>query len=69
MSAHRADGELRHESGADRKVTLALPASVVRQLRARTASEDTTIRALVLDALARAGYRVDDDEIRDRRRR
>lgn len=69
MSAHRADGELREPPPGDRKLTLALPASVVRQLRARTAAEDTTIRALVLDALARAGYRVDDDEIRDRRRR
>jgi hypothetical protein len=32
-------------------------------------AEDTTIRALVLDALARAGCRVDDVAIRGRRRR
>ncbi len=52
----------------DRKLTLTLPASVVRQLKARTAAEDTTVRALVLEALARAGYAVPAEEIRDRRR-
>ncbi|HWL67491.1 MAG TPA: hypothetical protein VNS22_03805 [Geminicoccus sp.] len=45
-----------------------LPADVLRQLRTRVAEDDTTMRALVLDALARAGYRVDAAEIRDRRR-
>ncbi len=52
----------------DRKLTLTLPASVVRQLKARTAEQDTTVRALVLEALARAGYAVPVEEIRDRRR-
>lgn len=52
----------------DRKLTVQLPADVLRQLRARVAEEETTIRALVLEALARAGYRVDAAEIRDRRR-
>ena len=54
---------------ADRKLTLILPASVVRQLRERLAREDTTLRALVLEALAGAGYAVPAAEIRDRRRR
>jgi hypothetical protein len=53
----------------DRKLTLNLPACVVRQLRARTAAEETTLRALVLEALAGAGYAVPAGEIRDRRRR
>ena len=53
----------------DRKLTLILPASVVRQLRERLAREDTTLRALVLEALAGAGYAVPAAEIRDRRRR
>ena len=52
----------------DRKLTLVLPAAVVRQLRERLAREDTTLRALVLEALAGAGYRVPAGEIRDRRR-
>lgn len=53
----------------DRKLTLILPAAVVRQLRLRVAREETTLRALVLEALAEAGYRVPAGEIRDRRRR
>jgi len=53
----------------DRKVTLTLPASVIRELKRRMATEDTTMRALVLVALARAGYGVAADELRDRRRR
>jgi hypothetical protein len=53
----------------DRKLTLSLPASVARQLKTRMASEDTTLRALVLEALAAAGYAVPAHEIRDRRRR
>jgi hypothetical protein len=54
---------------SDRKVTLTLPAPVVRELKRRMAAEDTTMRALVLEALAEAGYSVAVDELRDRRRR
>jgi hypothetical protein len=60
---------LRHAPpGADRKLTLSLPAGVVRQLRQRMARDETTLRALVLEALSIAGYAVPADEIRDRRR-
>lgn len=52
----------------DRKVTVSLPQSVIRQLRVRVADEDTTIRALILRALAQAGYDIPAVEIRDRRR-
>lgn len=55
-------------SGPDRKLTLTLPAVVLRQLRQRMAAEDTTLRALVLEALQQAGYAVPESEIRDRRR-
>lgn len=51
-----------------RKLTLTLPAAVLRQLRQRMAEEDTTLRALVLEALQQAGYAVPEAEIRDRRR-
>lgn len=54
---------------ADRKITLSLPAPVIRALKARMAAEDTTMRALILEALAAAGYDVATGEIRDRRRR
>jgi hypothetical protein len=53
----------------DRKLTLSLPAGVVRQLRDRMARDETTLRALVLEALMKAGYAVPESEIRDRRRR
>jgi hypothetical protein len=53
----------------DRKLTLSLPATVVRQLRDRMAHDETTLRALVLEALMKAGYVVPEAEIRDRRRR
>jgi hypothetical protein len=53
----------------DRKVTLTLPAVVVHELKQRMAAEDTTMRALVLRALADAGYHVPVGELRDRRRR
>lgn len=53
----------------DRKITLSLPTSVIRALKRRVAAEDTTMRALILEALANAGYDVATGEIRDRRRR
>jgi hypothetical protein len=53
----------------DRKVTLTLPAPLVRELKRRMAAEETTMRALVLEALADSGYSVAADELRDRRRR
>ena len=53
----------------DRKVTLTLPAPVVRELKRRMATEDTTMRALVLEALAESGYHVATEDLRDRRRR
>lgn len=52
----------------ERKLTLSLPAGVLRQLKLRVASEETTVRALILQALAGAGYAVPAAEIRDRRR-
>ncbi|MDF1586176.1 hypothetical protein [Marinimicrococcus flavescens] len=65
------DGRQKTEEArdADRKLTLSLPAAVVRELRRRMAAEETTMRALVLEALQAAGYAVPAAEIRDRRRR
>jgi hypothetical protein len=51
------------------KLTVSLPAQVVRQLKQRMVTEETTIRALLLEALQRAGYVVPAAEIRDRRKR
>ncbi|RMF21263.1 MAG: hypothetical protein D6760_09855 [Deltaproteobacteria bacterium] len=52
----------------DRKLTVTLPAAVLRELKARTVERETTVRALLLEALAAAGYPVPAAEIRDRRR-
>lgn len=52
----------------DTKLTLSLPQSVVRQLRLQTATDETTIRALILKALANNGYEVATAELVDRRR-
>lgn len=52
----------------DRKLTVTLPAAVLRALKARTVERETTVRALLLEALAAAGYPVPAAEIRDRRR-
>jgi hypothetical protein len=68
VAEHEAAGHEAAAAGGDRKLTLSLPAPVIRQLRQRMAAEDTTVRALVLEALSRAGYRVPPAEIRDRRR-
>jgi hypothetical protein len=51
------------------QLTVSLPAQVVRQLKQRMVAEETTIRALLLEALHRAGYAVPAAEIRDRRKR
>lgn len=55
--------------GGDHKLTVSLPAQLVRQLKQRMVAEETTIRALLLEALHRAGYAVPAAEIRDRRKR
>lgn len=45
-----------------------VPAETMAGLRARAGAEQTTVRALILDALHRAGYPVPADELKDRRR-
>lgn len=54
---------------SESKLTVTLPAAVLRALRTRMVERETTIRALLLEALAAAGYPVPEAEIRDRRRR
>lgn len=63
------NGPSRAGRQGDHKLTVSLPAQVVRQLKQRMVTEETTIRALLLEALQRAGYVVPAAEIRDRRKR
>jgi hypothetical protein len=47
---------------------LVLPPAVVRELKIRAATDQTTVRAIVLRALSREGFKVDPAELTDRRR-
>jgi len=54
--------------GAGKGLMITVPEATRTALAVRAAEQGTTIRALVLDALKRAGYPVPADEITDRRR-
>jgi hypothetical protein len=47
---------------------LTVPQSVAVALRVKAGETGSTVRALVLQALSKAGYPVPADELRDRRR-
>ena len=55
------------EKGPGAQLMLMVPAETRSALRVRAGEQGTTVRALVLDALKRAGYPVSADEIADRR--
>lgn len=54
--------------GQGEQLTVLVPAATLRALRIAAAERTTTVRALVLEALAKAGWPVPKDEMRDRRR-
>lgn len=45
-----------------------VPPETLKALKLAAVEQDTTVRTVVLEALAKAGYPVPADEIRDRRR-
>ena len=47
---------------------LKVPAPLKRQLAVDAAANGVTIRALILKALAKSGYKISEDEIRDKRK-
>jgi predicted HicB family RNase H-like nuclease len=47
---------------------LRVPQELKRKLAMDAAKEGTTIRSLILTALVGAGYKIADDEIRDKRK-
>jgi hypothetical protein len=55
--------------GDDTGLMLMVPVDTLKMLRIRAAETGTTVRALVLEALRKAGYSVPVDELVDRRRR
>jgi|LakMenEpi03Aug12_release.lakeMendotaPanAssembly.Ray.scaffolds.fasta_scaffold53746_5 hypothetical protein len=54
--------------GAGAQLMLTVPQSVAVALRVKAGETGSTVRALVLQALSKAGYPVPADELRDRRR-
>jgi hypothetical protein len=53
-------------SGAVLQVNV--PVELMRELKIKAAQDDTTLRHIVLQALQAAGWGVDDEELKDRRR-
>ena len=47
---------------------LNVPVELMRELKIKAATDDTTLRHIVLKALKAAGWGVDDEELKDRRR-
>lgn len=54
--------------GGGRAVQIVMPSETLRALKDRAHDGETTLRTIVLQALAKAGYPVPADEIKDRRR-
>lgn len=54
--------------GEGSQLMLLVPSAVSTALKVKAAESGVTVRALVLDALRRAGYPVPAEELRDRRR-
>jgi hypothetical protein len=55
--------------GAGTQLMIMVPPETLKSLRARAASELTTTRALVLEALKKGGYDVPPRDLTDRRRK
>ncbi len=58
----------RRGGGEGVPLQLVMPPALVRELKIRAATDQTTVRALVLRALRDAGYAVELTELGDRRR-
>jgi|SanBayMetagenome_1026888.scaffolds.fasta_scaffold60606_1 hypothetical protein len=58
----------RRGGGEGAPLQLVLPAELVRDLKVKAAAEQTTVRAIVLRALVREGFKIDPAELGDRRR-
>jgi hypothetical protein len=54
--------------GEGRAVQVVMPADTLRALKQSATEADTTVRVVILQALAKAGFPVPADELKDRRR-
>jgi hypothetical protein len=64
-----ASGSRTHARGDGTPLQVVLPEELARELRHQAIDESTSVRALILRALKKAGYRVTEDDLADRRRR
>jgi hypothetical protein len=55
------------ERPPEKRLSVMVPADVMRQIKRTMADEDATTRTVVLRALQQAGYDIPEDEIADRR--
>lgn len=58
-----------HGKGDGVGLMVMVPSETMKELRIKAASTETTVRALVLDAIDKAGYNVPAGDLIDRRRR
>lgn len=54
--------------GEGRAVQIVMPPDTLKALKQRATDDDTTVRTVVLRALAKAGFPVPADEMKDRRK-
>jgi hypothetical protein len=62
-------GGASHSRGDGTPVQVVLPTDLVRELRHQAIDGSTSVRTLILKALKRAGYKVAEEDLVDRRRR
>ena len=62
-------GSRSHARGDGTPIQVVLPDDLARELRHQAIDEATSVRTLILRALKRAGYKVAEEDMADRRRR
>lgn len=67
--AKKAAAKKKTSGGTGVGMTVIMPPETVIALKTAAAQKTSTVRALVLDALRKAGYPVPADELTDRRRK
>jgi hypothetical protein len=69
LKATLPDATRRKSKGPGTSLMLMVPPETLQALRVKAAETGSTVRAIVLEALRKAGYAVPADELIDRRRR
>lgn len=64
-----AVGGRTHSRGEGTPIQIVLPEELARELRHESIDTSTPVRTLILRALKKAGYKVSEEDMADRRRR